>query len=181
MRSTGALIALGIVVIATSAANTHGMEEETLLLQQPTVSGDHVVFVYANDLWIVSRAGGEARRLTSDPGTETNPRLSPDGRHVAFSAQYDGNLDVYVMSIDGGDPRRLTWHPGGDLVQDWHPDGGKILFSSRRQSGPSVARLFHVDKKGGTPKALPVPRVAHASYDRVPGQPSGAPPSMDMT
>ncbi len=140
--------------------------DETLLLQQPTVSASHVVFVYAQDLWIVGRDGGIARRLTSDVGDESSPRLSPDGRSVAFSAQYEGNTDVYVISTDGGAPRRLTWHPGSDVVQDWHPDGQRVLFSSSRDSGAPVRKLYTVHKDGGTPEALLVPRVSHASYNR---------------
>src|SRR5688572_12579626 len=70
---------------------------ETLLLQEPTISATDVVFVYANDLWVVGREGGEARRLTSGVGRESGPALSPDGAWVAFTGEYEGNADVYVM------------------------------------------------------------------------------------
>ncbi|MEM7264070.1 MAG: hypothetical protein AAF488_18940, partial [Planctomycetota bacterium] len=137
---------------------------ETLLLQSPTVSDDHVVFVYAGDLWIVTRDGGDARRLTSDRGIESAPHLSPDGNSVAYSAQYDGNTDVYLLPIAGGQPRRLTWHPGRDSVLYWHPGVNKILFSSSRDTGTGVTRLFEVSTSGGTPQPLPIPRASHASY-----------------
>ena len=141
------------------AANT-----ETLLLQEPTISAEHIVFVYAQDLWIVARDGGEARRLTSSPGVERLPSLSPDGKWVAFTGQYEGNADVYVLSTDGGMPRRLTWHPSFDGVADWHPDGKRVLFRSRRESGARYEKLFVVDVAGGTPRALPIPRAYHAEY-----------------
>lgn len=160
-----AVIAMLAALLLASSADAR-RTDETLLLQQPAVSASHVVFVYAQDLWIVGRDGGVARRLTSDIGDEMSPRFSPDGRHVAFSAQYEGNTDVYVISVDGGAPRRLTWHPGGDVVQDWHPDGQHILFSSNRDSGAPVRKLFTVHRDGGTPEALAVPRVAHATYNR---------------
>ncbi len=79
-----------------------------LLLQKPTVSRTHIVFSFAGDLWIVPREGGEARRLTSGVGTETEPHFSPDGTLVAFTGEYDGNVDVYVVEAGGGVPRRLT-------------------------------------------------------------------------
>src|SRR5688572_27486410 len=85
---------------------------ETLLLQHPTVTRTHIVFAYADDLWSVPRPGGSATRLTSGAGLETAPFFAPDGKHTAFTADYDGNLDVYVMPADGGQPKRLTWHPG---------------------------------------------------------------------
>lgn len=140
---------------------------ETLLLQDPDVSKDHVVFVYAQDLWICSKDGGTARRLTSDVGSESRPRFSPDGQWVAFTAQYQGNTDVYVMPISGGLPKRLTWHPGRDYVQDWTPDGKAVLFSSGRKGGAPVARLFKAYLKGGTPVSLALPKVSHASMNKA--------------
>jgi tricorn protease len=76
--------------------------EAPLLLQRPHVSRTHIVFSYAGDLWSVDRAGGDARRLTSGIGRETDPFFSPDGSQVAFTGEYDGNVDVYVMPAAGG-------------------------------------------------------------------------------
>src|SRR5215468_6798192 len=75
----------------------------TRLLRHPTVSRDSVAFEYAGDLWIVSRSGGTARRLTSTPSFETEPYFSPDGSQIAFTATIAGNTDVYVMPSAGGD------------------------------------------------------------------------------
>ena len=75
--------------------------EETRLLRRPTVSRDLVVFAYASDLWAVGRTGGQARRLTATPFVETDPRLSPDGSQIAFTATVGGNTDVYVMPASG--------------------------------------------------------------------------------
>ena len=68
---------------------------DTKMLTKPAVSAERVAFVYADDLWTADLEGRNVRRLTSGVGTETNPSFSPDGRLVAFSGQYDGNLDVY--------------------------------------------------------------------------------------
>src|ERR1043166_5043315 len=80
----------------------------TRLLRQPTVSNTQIAFAYAGDIWVASRDGGDASRLTSFPGTESNPHFSPDGKQIAFSMQYGGNTDVYVIDADGGEARRLT-------------------------------------------------------------------------
>ena len=80
----------------------------TQLLRQPTLSDDHVVFIYANDLWKADRAGGEATRLTSNEGAEGSPHFSPDGSMIAFTAQYGSNPDVYVIPAEGGSPQRLS-------------------------------------------------------------------------
>src|SRR5215470_4057449 len=103
---------------------THNsLAQGTRLLRHPTVSRDSVAFEYAGDLWIVSRSGGTARRLTSTPSVEIDPFFSPDGSQIAFSATIAGNTDVYVMSAAGGDPKRLTYHPAIDRVRGWSPDG----------------------------------------------------------
>src|SRR5277367_7025271 len=101
-----------------------------LLLRFPTVSKTQIVFNYADDLWIVSRDGGEARRLTTGIGSEALPYFSPDGSLIAFTGEYDGNRDVYVVPASGGVPRRLTFHPAEEYVLGWTPDGKNILFNS---------------------------------------------------
>jgi tricorn protease len=130
------------------------------MLRSPTVSTTHIVFVHANDLWSVGRGGGDAVRLTSGLGAETSPRFSPDGRWIAFTADYAGNSDVYVIPAMGGEPRRLTWHPGGDLVQGWTADGQSVLFQSGREGHPSAnSKFFTVPLQGGLAKALPISRA----------------------
>ncbi|MGR0481204.1 MAG: S41 family peptidase [Candidatus Electronema sp. V4] len=139
--------------------------EETRLLRNPAVSGSHVAFVYANDIWVQERAGGEPRRLTTFAGAETQPHFSPDGGLIAFSGEYDGNLDVYVVAAQGGEPRRLTWHPMDDEVRGWSPDGKYVLFASARSSVPTdYPKLWRVSVEGGLPEPLPLPRAAEGKY-----------------
>ncbi|MGL4552077.1 MAG: S41 family peptidase, partial [Gemmataceae bacterium] len=111
----------------------------------------------------VPRAGGEAKRLTSGTGVETDPHFSPDGKLIAFTGQYDGNDDVFVVPADGGLPKRLTYHPGPDQAVGWTPDG-KILFRSSRESYARLTRLYTLPPGGGEPEALPLPRGDHGSY-----------------
>jgi tricorn protease len=152
------------LLLAPGAFARNADTAETLLLQQPTISKDHVVFVYARDLWAAPRAGGVARRLTSDDGAESSPKLSPDGKWVAFTGQYEGNSDVYVMPVAGGVPRRLTWHPGSDRVCDWHPDSMRVAFASGREASSPGDRLYLVGIDGGPEQAMPVPKVSHVSF-----------------
>ncbi len=132
----------------------------TRLLRTPSISATHVAFAYASNIWIVDRKGGDARRLTSFQGQSSNPKISPDGTMVAFSADYAGNTDVYTVPVSGGEPVRLTWHPGADSVQGWTPDGTKIMFASGRQSSAPNAtpRFWTVPARGGLAEPLPLPR-----------------------
>jgi tricorn protease len=126
----------------------------------PTVSATQIAFAYANNIWTVERSGGMARRLTSFQGLTSNPHFSPDGKWIAFSGEYAGNVDVYAVPSEGGEPRRLTWHPGPDLVQGWMPDGKSIMFSSPRATwAPSGApRFWTVPAEGGVESPMPLPR-----------------------
>ncbi len=130
---------------------------EPLLLQEPALSKTHIVFVYAGDLWSVPRAGGDAARLTSGTGHETDPAFSPDGGTVAFTGEYDGNVDVFVVSASGGVPKRLTWHPGPDRVLGWTPDGKRVLFTSPRAAYSYFTEIFTISLDGGPAEKLPLP------------------------
>src|SRR5712671_205846 len=138
--------------------NAVAQSDPQLLLRFPTISKTRIVFNYAGDLWIVSRDGGDASRLTSGVGTETVPVFSPDGTMVAFTGEYDGNQDVYVVPASGGVPRRLTYHPADEIVLGWTPDGKKILFASWGNSFMHFEnQLYTVPVEGGFPTQLPLP------------------------
>ncbi|MBY0503592.1 MAG: PDZ domain-containing protein [Bryobacteraceae bacterium] len=134
------------------------------LFRNPTVNRTQVVFSYADDLWTVPRAGGEAVRLTSGLGTEAAPIFSPDGTQVAFTATYEGNVDVYVVPAKGGVPKRLTYHPDADIAQGWTPDSQRVLFSNTGGTPNDKPRLYTVDLGGGFPSELPLPIAAAGSY-----------------
>ena len=138
---------------------------DTRLLTQPAISATHVAFVFAGDLFVADLDGGNVRRLTTDDGVESSPAFSPDGQTLAFSAQYDGNVDVFTVPVAGGAPLRLTWHPGADSVQGFTPDGKAVLFTSQRATYTGrYSQLFTVPVQGGIEEALPIPNAARATY-----------------
>ncbi|HXU32111.1 MAG TPA: PDZ domain-containing protein, partial [Thermoanaerobaculia bacterium] len=157
----GIAIWIGLSLFALGQARA--AENVPLLAQTPTLSKTAVVFVYGGTLWTVAREGGAARQLTTG-GHERSPVFSPDGRWLAFTAQYDGNVDAYVMPSGGGEPKRLTWHPGNDVTVGWTPDGKSVLFSSDRDSYADFHRLYTVPVAGGPATVLPMWRGETASY-----------------
>jgi tricorn protease len=162
MNARTALAAL-TVAVSTMLAAAHA-QTPPVLAQQPTLSATEIVFVFAGDLWSVPRAGGEATRLTTGPGVEANPMFSPDGKSIAFTGQYDGNVDVFVMPAQGGVPKRLTYHPDGDTVLGWSRDGKKVLFSSARTSYSRFRELYFVSVDGGWEEKLPLPMGFEATF-----------------
>jgi len=155
------LFVLSLLLLFANVATHAQTAGPTRLLRTPTVSASQIAFAYANNIWSVPRSGGSARRLTSFQGQTLNPHFSPDGKWIAFSAEYAGNLDVYVVPAEGGEPRRLTWHPGADLVQGWTADGKSVLFTSARASWAPVGapRFWTVPATGGIEASFPLPRA----------------------
>jgi tricorn protease len=135
-----------------------------LLLQSPTISRNLIAFVYGGDIWTVPRDGGQARRLVTGYGLASAPFFSPDGSTVAFSANYDGNVNVFAVPATGGEPHRVTYHPGQDTVIGWAPDGRDILFTSLRNSATDAAQAYEISPQGGYARVLPLPDVVAGSY-----------------
>ena len=155
------LVTAAALVLSSQDANL----SEPRLLRTPAIHGNTIVFGYAGDLWVSDIKSTEpARRLTSHPGLEIRPRISPDGKWVAFSGQYDGTTNIYVISIDGGEPKRLTYDVEPDNCLGWTPDG-KIAYAST--AGNFInrqARLWLVDPSGGLPISTKINEVSEVSY-----------------
>ena len=161
------LVAVTVAVLLSVllSVRTASAQIDARMLRYPAVSKTQIAFVYAGDVWLVSKQGGDAVRLTSSPGEESFPRFSPDGTKVAYSASYDGNVDVYVIPSAGGEPTRLTFHPMSDRVIGWTPDGSRVLFASSRESGRQRYNQFYtVRLQGGLPEKLPVPYGEFGAY-----------------
>ncbi|HRE04674.1 MAG TPA: PDZ domain-containing protein [Opitutaceae bacterium] len=152
-------------------------EAETRMLRFPTTNGENIVFSYAGQLYTVPSAGGTARRLTDGPGYAIFPRFSPDGKTLAFTAQYDGNTEVYQMPAAGGAPVRLTYSAtlGRDdladrmgpnnIVMTWRNTKPEIVFRSRwRTFNPFIGELYSVGLDAEVPAQLPVPRGGFVSF-----------------
>jgi tricorn protease len=152
-------ITLFLMITGTGIA-----QDKPLLLQRPALSQTHIAFTFAGDLWLVSRTGGEATRLTTGVGIEFAPLFSPDGSQIAFTGQYDGNIDVFAVPVSGGVPKRLTYHPAADFAVTWTPDGKGILFRSQRNSYSRFQRFFTIPVEGGFETEVQLPMAFEGSY-----------------
>lgn len=157
------MLSFRVSALAFAALALVAQDRPPRFVSAPDVHGDRVVFTWEDDLWLGSLKGGPARRLTTHPGLETSARFSPDGKWIAFNAQYDGATEAYLVSAEGGVPKRLTW-TGFVSVQGWAPDSAKVLFKtiSDHDFRP-IERLFTVDLAGHEPEAVAVPRGVQGS------------------
>jgi tricorn protease len=124
----------------------------------------------------VSSSGGTARKLTSDIGYELFARFSPDGKHIAFNGQYDGNTEVYLIPAEGGIPKRLTYTATlnrddvsdrmgpNNIVMCWQGNDTIIYRSRGIEFNDFIGQLFKVSIYGGPSTQLPLPRGGFCSY-----------------
>ncbi len=172
-RNIAAFVAF-CLPLAVSAAKDTG---EARLLRFPSVGGDNIVFTYAGDLYRVGINGGDAVRLTSDVGFEMFSRISPDGKTIAFTGQYDGNTEVYTLPISGGEPKRITYSAlvGRDnvgermgpnnIVMCWTPDGSEIVYRSKSHNFSGLrGQLCRVSAQGGPRTEIPTSEGGFCSF-----------------
>lgn len=158
-----AMILLASVFVACGFAAAQS--EQHLLLRTPSLSKSQIAFRYADDVWTVSRDGGDAQRLTSNGHVLAGPYFSPDGTEIAYTAHLFGSSDVYIVPSTGGVPRRITWHPGGSEVVGWSRDGKSVLIATGAASYRHFLKLFLVRADGsGMPEPLPLPSGAEGSF-----------------
>ena len=143
-------------------------QKDAKLLRFPDINKGLVAFVYAGDIWTVGTEGGDAKRLTSHLGMELFPKISPDGRWIAFSAEYSGDRQVYIIPSEGGSPKQLTYYnsvgempPRGGfdyVILDWTSDSKNILIRANRTPyGERNGKYFLVNIDGGMEKELAIP------------------------
>jgi tricorn protease len=166
MKKTSLLaFASGLPMMIAAGSFAQDSTPNSGMFRFPDVSKDEIVFVYANDLWIVDKKGGSARPLASPPGQETFPKFNADGTAVAFIGNYEGDRDLYTTSTNGGVPYRVTHHPSNERLTDW-TNTGDLLFSYNAMAGnPAQQNLFTVSPEGGIPSKLPIPYGAVGAID----------------
>ncbi len=170
------LSAFTFIFLMVFSASTSHAQSDARLLRFPAVSQSTVVFTYAGDLYTVARSGGIARKITTDPGNEIFARFSPDGKSLAFTAQYDGNTEVYKIPAEGGIPIRLTYTAtlGRDDMSDrmgpnnivltWRDDKNIVYRSRKKTFNDFKGQLFVANVNGGLGEELPFSVGGALSY-----------------
>jgi tricorn protease len=130
----------------------------------PAIHREVIYFVAEDDLWVVSAEGGRAYRLTSGVGEASRPRVSPDGRLLAFVGREEGPPDIFVMPAEGGPARRLTFQATPCATAAWSPDGEILYASSFGRPFQRDDWLWAVSPDGGLPRRLPLGPASAIGY-----------------
>ena len=120
---------------------------------RPSLSpnGETIYFSYCGDIYSVPTSGGVALKVVTMGGNETSPKISPDGKYLAFSSNDQGNNNVYIVPVAGGEIKQLTFHDASDVPVGWCPQSKNIYFESNRYNTIST---YSVSVEGGTPVRL---------------------------
>ncbi|MGW1087233.1 S41 family peptidase [Streptomyces sp. NPDC002596] len=134
-------------------------------LRYPHVQGELIAFTAEDDVWLAPLDGGRAWRVSADNRPVRQPRISPDGTHVAWTSTRDGAPEVHLAPVDGGPSKRLTyWGDARTTVRGWTPEGDVLVTSTQGQVSlrRSWARAVPVD--GGPARTLPYGPVGSLAY-----------------
>jgi len=118
-------------------------DEGTWISTDASPDGQTLIFDLLGDLYVLPIGGGAAKALTRGMAFDTQPRFSPDGRHIAFVSDRDGSENIWIMTTDGGNARPLT--SGKDTVfisPEWTPDGGGIVAAKTGVVRNSMVELW---------------------------------------
>jgi len=156
------------VVSASILVLSVALGAKAALPRFPQPYGDRIVFVADGNIWTVAKTGGTAERLTSAGGQDMFPRVSPDGKWIAYTEASNAGTDVWVIPATGGTARRLTFHPtteagtGGrhgpdNMVVTWTPDSQNVVYLTKADQWNSwIQYMYEVPVAGGAPKAMPI-------------------------
>ena len=96
--------------------------------------------------------GSNVIQLTDDETNNMSPKISPDGKQIAYLSNRDGNQEVYVMNLDGSNQTRLTKNRVEEWDPVWSPDGSKVYFSSQNVFG--FYDIYRVNKDGSSTEKI---------------------------
>lgn len=169
LSTTAIVVAMGLPLVAQEGdtVNSDWYRHSAI-----SPDGNTILFGYKGDIYSVSSEGGAARPLTIHSAWDGCPVWSHDGKHIAFSSDRHGSLDVFVMPAEGGPATRLTHHSTDDTPSDFSPDDSSVLFASARTEGATssifptsrLAELYEVSTTGGTPRMVTTVPASEARY-----------------
>ena len=123
-------------------ASTHLADEKCP--EAPRVqNGKYVWAVFESfDIFLTDLEGNITKQLTSEPGYDAEPTVSPDGKKIVFTSTRSGDLELYTMDIDGSNILQVTNELGYDGGAFFSPDSKKLVFRASRPKTPEDQKTY---------------------------------------
>jgi len=116
---------------------------------QPGIAHTRIVFVNhrakAKELYVMDYDGHNTRQLTNHRAITLLPKISPDGKLVAYNSYKAGNPDAFLIDFQGGAARELSGRQGLNTAPNWAPDGQTLALTLSRGGDPD---LYLIDRSG---------------------------------
>ncbi|MFF1831019.1 S41 family peptidase [Paenarthrobacter sp. NPDC058040] len=134
-------------------------------LRFPHVHGDLVTFVAEDDIWIAPVTGGRAWRVSSQQLPARNPRFTPDGKRLVWTAVAGTAPEVVTAHIDGGDYRQLSYFGHSTTkVRGFTPAGNIVVTSAFQQAESRHTHAYSLPLDGGSAVELPFGPVEAVAF-----------------
>jgi len=134
----------------------------------PTLYKNYAVFTAEGDLWKYNQETNLCYRLTTHHGMESNAAISPDGKWIAFNAEYEGPTEVYIMPFEGGIPKRITFEGlKGRAAPDLYgwTNEGKLIVSTSSFTTLPVKQLVLINPDNPEYERIPLAQADQGVYD----------------
>ena len=141
-------------------------DEGTWLSLDVSPDGKNIVFDLLGDIYTLPITGGKAKRITKGLAFDSHPKFSPDGKHLLFTSDRNGNENIWIKDLETGDSTQVTKEKTAYIQSaEWTPDGNYLIVAKGRRNLKMF--MFHKDGGGGVQLIKEPANIKAVSYTHL--------------